>query len=305
VSGDGNGTEQLDRPARSFLAGGFAFGNTPQAVRRVVQHGIAGTPMLGFARTIGSAQINAVVKHVLSLSPADPPPSDEAELVVGDRPIVVRGMLPPRGPGDTPEPRGLLVGGTDGLTLAYQTDGVSFRSARQGKFVRRTDWEGRGGTPLEPLGTVIHRAGPWPPFLIGSDPVHAEFLGTTIRDGRASVRMKLGEARITEYGKTINYHDLPGYVRVLSVEGNTRGLVMSMPSRGLLTPLGSADGWTWWRSGDDIISSRGGRSGFDSVTLPASGDVEFMVLPGVDEDRAHKAGIPLVRSPGGRSWGNN
>jgi mono/diheme cytochrome c family protein len=295
ASGDGQGTEKLDRPARSFLEGGFSFGNTTEAVRRVVQHGIAGTPMPGFIKTLNGSQTKAVVKYVLSLSPPSPPPSTDAELVVGNRPMAVRGMLPPHGPGDAPEPRGLLIGGTDGLTLAYNTNDVSFRAARQGKFVRRTDWEGRGGTALEPLGRVIHRAGPWPTFFIGDDPISAKFLGTSIRDDRVSLRMAIDGASITEYGKTTTYHDIPGYVRILDIDGNANGLSMSLPAGSSLAVLGTADGWSWWRSGPDVIGVRGGRSGIDRFTLPASGSVEIMVLPGLDAERAAAVGIPLDR----------
>ncbi|MBP27028.1 MAG: hypothetical protein CMJ63_02255 [Planctomycetaceae bacterium] len=69
VTGDGNGTEQLDRPARSFLAGGVSFGNTNQAIRRVVQHGIAGTPMPGFVGVLNRPSIDAVVAYARDGTP--------------------------------------------------------------------------------------------------------------------------------------------------------------------------------------------------------------------------------------------
>ena len=129
ATGDGIGTEVLDRPARSFLAGGFSFGNTPEAVRRVVQHGIAGTPMPGFAGTLSPAQTRVVVKHVLAMVPPSEDDVEDATMLVTDRPLVLRGMLPPAGPWAEPRPRGLLRGGTDGLTMAYNVDAGRVRGA--------------------------------------------------------------------------------------------------------------------------------------------------------------------------------
>jgi mono/diheme cytochrome c family protein len=297
ASGDGHGTEKLDRPARSFLEGGFSFGNTTEAVRRVVLHGIAGTPMQGFARTLDGAQVRAVVQYVIGLAPPEPPPSDDAQLVVGDRPLVVRGMLPARGAWEDDQPRGLLIGGTDGLTLAWDLDEVRFRAARQGRFVNRTDWEGRGGTALEPLGRVIHWAPPRSAFSIDGQEVPAEFLGTTIRDGVASLQMQLPGARVLEHGTVSSVGELPGYVRTLVFDGDASAITMGLPAQGMPEYLGRSELWEWWRDGADLIGVRGAAGVVGSrVQLPASGEVEIIVLPGADIGKAIRAGIPGLES---------
>ena len=48
VNGDGKGTTELDRPARSCADGGFSFGNTSEALSRTLRSGIPGTPMPAF-----------------------------------------------------------------------------------------------------------------------------------------------------------------------------------------------------------------------------------------------------------------
>ena len=46
--GDGKALIQLDRPARSFVDGGFSFGNTLHAISKTTSSGIPGTPMPPF-----------------------------------------------------------------------------------------------------------------------------------------------------------------------------------------------------------------------------------------------------------------
>ncbi|HCA38610.1 MAG TPA: hypothetical protein DEO92_02890 [Phycisphaerales bacterium] len=296
-SGDGKGTEQLDRPARSFLAGGFSFGNTPEAVRRVVQHGIAGTPMPGFARTLNAQQVQAVTKYVIGLAPPAPPASDDAELVVQNRPLVLRGMLPARGALEGDQPRGLLIGGIDGLTLAYDVDEVRFRAARQGGFAARTDWENRGGTPLQPLGRVIHWAAPRSVFSIDGRSVPAEFLGTTIRDGVAAIRMQIPGVRIKEHAAITSVGELPGYVRTLVFDGDASAITMMLPSQGVPRYLGRGESSEWWRDGGDLIGIRGAAEvEAAGVRLPASGTLDIIVLPAADIDQAIRAGIPGLES---------
>ena len=48
VSGDGQGTTKLDRPARSFKDGGFSFGNTKEALSKTIAYGIPGSQMPAF-----------------------------------------------------------------------------------------------------------------------------------------------------------------------------------------------------------------------------------------------------------------
>ncbi len=294
VDGDGQGTEQLDRPARSFLAGGFSFGNTKQAIRRVVQHGIAGTPMPGYVGILDARQINAVVDYVQRLAPEDTlGPSPAATYQVQDRPIILRGTLPPRGVWDQEAPRGLLVGGIDGLTLAYDGDHVQLRSVRQGDFARRTDWQDRGGTALEPLGRIIHYPGAMPPFHRSGETVHAALQGTMIDGDTATIRYALPGMRIQETAATATFGGIPGYRRWLTVEGAADDLSMTVPLALPARWLGSADSYDWWIGGDDIVGIRGGVAEDISVRLPQAGTVEILVLPAVDHQAARQAGVPL------------
>ena len=159
AGGEGDGVAQFDRPARSFVDGGFSFGNTVEALTRTVTHGIGGTPMYGFGETLSPDEIQKVVQHVIDLGPerdGEVLPG-QTEMVVKDRALVIRGGLPPIADGLPGHPRGMLVGNADGLTLEYSTDPLRLLAVRQGLFANRRDWETRGGEPIEPLGKVIYR----------------------------------------------------------------------------------------------------------------------------------------------------
>ncbi len=156
IEGDGKSLIEIDRPARSFLEGGFSFGNTVAAISKTTRSGIPGTPMPPFIEVLKQQQIHDVATFIRSLAPTiQVATSDETEMVVGEKPVVVRGMLPPVQSGLQLHPRGLLIGNPDGLSYEYRTDDVRLLAIRQGQFVSRTDWTGRGGSPLEPLGKIV------------------------------------------------------------------------------------------------------------------------------------------------------
>ena len=156
LDGSGTGPTVLDRPARNFKEGGFSFGNTPETIARTIAYGIPGSPMPAFETALGEEQRRALAEYVVTLGPPVKEISEaETLLHVTDRPLVVRGILPPLVEGEHNIPRGLLIGTPDGLTFEYTVDDVRLLAVRQGDFVRRTDWGGRGGTPLEPLGKVV------------------------------------------------------------------------------------------------------------------------------------------------------
>jgi len=155
-TGDGQGTEELDRPARSFQDGGFSFGDTELAIYRTITHGIPGSPMPAFGDGMTDDQRRAVAAYVRTLCPPRDEASDEeTELVVGEHPLVAKGLLRPVVSGANLYPRGLLVGTPDGLTFEYRADDLRLLAVRQGPFARREDWTGRGGAPLQPLGSVV------------------------------------------------------------------------------------------------------------------------------------------------------
>jgi len=156
VKGDGQAMIQLDRPARSFIDGGFSFGNTVEAIAKTTRSGIPGTPMPPFGELLTDEEINLVVEHVRQFAPTlQEVLPKETEMVVGNKPAVVRGTIPPIQDGLQLHPRGLLVGNPDGFTYEYRADDLRLLAIRQGQFVERTDWTGRGGTPLKPLGLVV------------------------------------------------------------------------------------------------------------------------------------------------------
>lgn len=155
-TGDGNGTTKLDRPARSFKDGGFSYGNTPDAIAKTLAYGIPGSVMPSFGKTLSDEQRIALAKYVIELGPQDmPTESPDRVMVVKDRAVVASGKLPPLVEGGEEIPRGLLVGTPDGFTFAYRTDDLRLIAVYQGEFAERTDWMGRGGTQLKPLGKLV------------------------------------------------------------------------------------------------------------------------------------------------------
>ena len=207
-SGDGKGIVELDRPARSFLQGAFSFGNTTTAVTRTVTNGIGGSPMPGFGAVLSEDEISAVVEYVISLGPEQDIPLESATVLqVVDRPVVVRGGLGPIAEGLPIVPRGLLLGGTDGLTFQYDAANVRLLGVRQGEFVKRKDWENRGGDFLEPLGKVIHLVDGGDPdtmwqlgsLLGGNMDVNLRLLATEVSDGQAWLEYALLDGNNKEF----------------------------------------------------------------------------------------------------------
>lgn len=202
-NGDGHGTTKLDRPARSFRDGGFSYGNTPEALFRTITGGIPGTPMPGFDTSLSEAERRALANYVTTLGPARREVrTEETVLVVEDRPAVAFGLLGPISPRAEAHPRGLLIGTTSGLSFEYRIDDVRLLGIRQGEFVERTDWTGRGGTPLKPLGKVVYlNEGGNPPALFRSVhdgnavPLIARFERSWIRNGHAGLAYRLFETR--------------------------------------------------------------------------------------------------------------
>jgi mono/diheme cytochrome c family protein len=199
VLGDGEGVVKHERKARSFKDGGFSFGNTPEALFRTISTGIPGTPMPGFDSALTEAERRTVAAYVRELGPNDMPLEPKgSEMVVKDRPLIVRGGLPPITEGVSKQVRGLLIGTPEGLTFEYRIDDVRLLGIRQGRFVNRSDWGGRGGTALEPLGKVVHLVeGGNPDATWRRDSDQAELIarmkGSWIRDGQAGVSYDLSD----------------------------------------------------------------------------------------------------------------
>lgn len=237
-NGDGKGLIPLDRPARSFIDGGFSFGNTQTAIARTVSAGIGGTPMPGFGAALSDAELKAVADYVIAFGPKQPPAAGRAMILeVGARPVFVRGHLPAVAPGAPEHPRGLLVGTTDGLTWEYAAEDVRLLAVRQGEFVSREDWQNRGGSPLKPLGRIVHlRANGKPdaefverrPEHIASATMYAPeyrraLKATEIKNGRAWIETQLKQgasdavATVRENGEAFSLQSAAGYRRTFEM----------------------------------------------------------------------------------------
>jgi hypothetical protein len=215
-TGDGRGWTELDRPARSFRDGGFSYGNTPKAIFRTLTTGIPGTPMPGFDLSVSEEERKALAEYVITLGPPLPQVErSDTIMELGEDPVIVRGMLPPIASGATAHTRGLLIGMPSGMSFEYRIDDVRLLGLRQGDFCERTDWVGRGGTELKPLGQVVHlmeNGDPRPMFWRDSKALETRMLGTWVRGPEAGVRYRLR----TEAGGTLA--DVEESVRVVSAD---------------------------------------------------------------------------------------
>lgn len=224
ADGSGKGDLVLDRPARSFKDGGFSFGNTLPAIQRVIESGIPGTPMPGFKQTFTRAQQKSIARYVQSLGPpiikSDP---DATRMVITDRPKIARGELASLGPGLPSHARGLIAGGTDGLSWEYRTDDVRLLAVRQGPFVQRRNWDGRSGEPMRPLGRLVRlvdEGGPGPSFFVNDQPIHSVLKATTFEPESMAIvqKLEMGDITIRESGRSINVGIFSGYARTFLIE---------------------------------------------------------------------------------------
>jgi mono/diheme cytochrome c family protein len=237
-TGDGKGTSQLDRPARSFQDGGFSFGNTPEALFKTISTGIPGSPMAGFDSSLTEEERRLLASYVVTLGPpVEEVKEEDMILAVHDRPVVVRGLLPALGEGLSTHPRGLLIGDPSGITFEYRVDDVRLLALRQGGFVKRSDWSGRGGTPLEPLGKVVHLVEGGKPeatFFRGTTPLVARLSGTLLEGQGAGIEFHLTEAgrelaHVREIPSVLTTAFGTGYSRVFGLRG-TAGVELAARS---------------------------------------------------------------------------
>jgi len=245
--GDGDGLVKLDRPARSFLQGGFSFGNTPEAIYRTISNGIGGTPMPGFRDSLSEQERRAVTDYVIAFGPEQIVVKEGATVLsVGDRPQAIRGSFPAVADGVAMTPRGLLVGGLDGLSFQYDASDLRLLAVRQGAFVDRADWGDRGGAALKPLGQTIFlfadgapTATWWTEDAEGNSlPYRAQLQATEIREEVVWVEYKLflGEehqATVRESGKAVHYAGWSGFRRtfeIVSASDVLPSIILAQPS---------------------------------------------------------------------------
>jgi mono/diheme cytochrome c family protein len=289
-TGDGHGTAALDRPARSFKDGGFSHGNTVEAIVRTLTFGIPGTPMPAAPSVLTEAQRTALAEYVISLGPPpDPVVATDTVLRVADRPVIVRGKLPPIAPGLPERVRGLLVGLPAGLAFEYRVDDARLLGVRQGGFVQRDDWLGRGGDPLKPLGGLIWISGSGDPGAIfraaeTNADLKARLRSTSVESGRPVIAYELVDEAARPIGLV---RESPAAVRGSAGSGFSRRF--EIQTAALLRwraaeagPALVAAGLTWTvrRRADgsyEAISARGLASG--EVLVPNEGALEAVLRP--------------------------
>ncbi|NOT29174.1 MAG: c-type cytochrome [Planctomycetes bacterium] len=306
-SGDGKGVTQLDRPARSFMDGGFSFGNTPEALFRTISTGIPGTPMPGFEASLSEEQRRLVAEYVVTLGPPIEAVEDEDMiLVVHDRPLVVRGHLPPLAEGLPPHPRGLLIGDPSGITFEYRVDDVRLLALRQGGYVRRTDWSGRGGTPLEPLGKLVSQIDggkPAPLFALGKGaiPLEARLSGTSVDGQRVVLAYHLVSAgrevaHVEESPAVITRKTGTGHARRFTLIAGPRPVHLALADA--TQPGSSRDSVT--RNGKRGTHSAGAERGadeFSELVLEASHWSRTDGMLVIELEPGARASLELLRMP--------
>jgi mono/diheme cytochrome c family protein len=219
--GDGPLAADLRFKPRAFKEGKFAFGNTPDAMAKTVMSGVPGREvpqMPAFKGVLADEEIAAVVAYVRTLMPPIPEltPAD-MKLEPRDEAKVVRGLLAPLKEGEKPIARGLLVGLPSGFSFEYAADNVHVLAVRRGEFVTRSDWEGRGGRPLTPLGAPLWIAPEpkqWVPFAVGAPPAGGGNVEWRVALARLRSTRALGEEVELDYDLV----DLEGRVRAHVVE---------------------------------------------------------------------------------------
>jgi mono/diheme cytochrome c family protein len=249
-AGRGDGPTRVEPRPRDLSSGKFSFGTTRDALGRTVRGGIA-PAMPAFGELLRDEEIGRVVEYVRSLMPqvleASP---TESRIRVGDRPRIARGHLPPREAGGPPLPRGLVLGLPNGLVLEYRTD--DFRLLRTfvvaaddagAAFVDRADWRGRGGAPLELLGSPLDpvAGGDFGPAqLTGTDVDLQMRLEDTWIDGdrvRFAGELRDGERALARFTETLGAVSLGGGIgfhRRTEFHGATAERSLRLTTAGLL-----------------------------------------------------------------------
>jgi len=271
-TGDGKGTTKLDREARSFQLGGFSYGNTPEALARTITYGIPGSPMPSFEKALKPEQRQQLAEYVLLLGPpAEKTDPKDSVLAVKDKPLVVRGKLPPVVEGGPAFPRGVLIGTPEGLSFEYRVDDVHLLAVLKGEFVDRADWRGRGGDALQPLGKVVHLRlkddDAWIFARFGSV-AQRQLVATEVLGERARIVYELRNAagariaRVSETPRTFACSIGGGYARRFEIEPGVpdpSSALASHETQGALAELKLRRG---------LPSSRADVLALEEITLP-------------------------------------
>ncbi|MGB0330858.1 MAG: c-type cytochrome [Planctomycetota bacterium] len=159
--GDGDGVTELERPARSFVEGGYIYGNTIAAVTRTLRRGIPGSAMPSFADSLTEHERSLLARHVLSLGPegtdASPaeclvPTSEVPEVL--DGPLMVPGQPLSAPVGDVGLHPSRLLTFPGAPSVQFARGSWALVALRAAGPVRRDDWR-RGGRSITASGEVL------------------------------------------------------------------------------------------------------------------------------------------------------
>ncbi|MEZ6196613.1 MAG: cytochrome c [Planctomycetota bacterium] len=279
VEGDGKGTEKLATPARDFKAGGFAFGNTRDALFKTIGRGIAGKEMPAFRDVMTDAERWRLIDHLLTLMPKQTESDARARVLEPtDRPLIARGALYDGGNETARFPRGLLIGYPIGMSFEYRVDDPRLLKVREGGFVDRADWDGRGGARLEPLGREVYAIADGDPprlFITAAGaalPGHYE--GVRTEKDRAVLSYRLeGGTGVKEWNEVVPTRFGSGFRRCFEVTAEGKDLALELEAadpkaRFLAEELPA--GW--------IVRTREGRT----LALKIAATAAIRTVPGED-----------------------
>jgi mono/diheme cytochrome c family protein len=258
VEGDGKGTEKLTTPARDFAAGGFSFGNTREALFKTISRGIAGKEMPAFAGVLGEDERWRLIDHLLTLMPAQKKVDAKARVLEPkDRPLIARGALYAAKGERAKITRGLMIGYPIGMSFEYRVDNPRLLRVREGGFVDRADWDGRGGALLVPLGQVVYEASAGKAPTTWRDrqgeSLVARFRGTEVDQNRVVIRSTLADGtQIAEWNEVLTTSAGAGFRRcfelreapqdlILEIETATAGASFRAQAGGWITRSGPQD----------------------------------------------------------------
>lgn len=259
-SGDGNGVTELERPARSFVEGGYIYGNTIAAVTRTLRRGIPGSAMPSFADSLTEHERSLLARHVLSLGPestdASPaecqvPTSGRPEVL--DGPLMVPGLASSAPVGDVGLHPSRLMTFPGGPSVQFARSDWRLTALRAEGPVFRDDWR-RGGRSITARGEVLWQ----PPSPEAEDPGalavrgeatplpkrlrRTELMGRSILQ-QFSVTGAEGEARLEERVAIVAAGDDALILRDLQLSGDESITFQGFPAPGgMFNPPGSGDG---------------------------------------------------------------
>ncbi len=258
--GDGNGVTELERPARSFVEGGYIYGNTIAAVTRTLHRGIPGSAMPSFADSLTEHERSQLARHVLSLGPEGTAPSSAACLVepaeraqVLDGPLMVPGLAASAPVGDVGLHPSRLVMFPGGPSIQFARGSWDVVALRAQGPVFRDDWR-RGGRSITARGEVL-----WQPASQDADDPGAlvvrgegtplakqlrrtELMGRSVRQ-QFIVTGAEGEARVEEQVAVVAAGDGALILRDLQLSGDESVTFQGfLGDSGMFNPPGSGGG---------------------------------------------------------------